>query len=142
MLTENRTKVFIAIIGLIGILGGAFFANWDKVFPPLLPPSPEPAPTHPENMPENEPYIPREPPPKEPNEQAEISQRLEELHRDLENNEREQAKAHKEIERLRPFLEKDRGAQEAIERQERWLEELEMDRSNVQREFDHLHEQR
>ena len=27
-----RTEIIIALIGLIGVLGGALFANWDKVF--------------------------------------------------------------------------------------------------------------
>ena len=71
-----------------------------------------------------------------------LREELENLQRELEKNDRQQMEAHQEIDRLRPFLEKDRGAQEAIERQERWLEELEMNRGNVQREIDHLHEQR
>lgn len=29
---RSRPEIIIAIIGLIGILGGALFANWDKVF--------------------------------------------------------------------------------------------------------------
>ena len=142
MSSENRTKVLIAIIGLIGILGGALFANWDKVFPPLLPPSPEPAPTHLENMPENEPYIPREPPPKEPNEQAEFSQRLEELQMKLEDIEHKQMKAHENIARLSPMLETDSDLQPVIEKEERWLEKLEMRRKHVQSKIDDLHEQR
>jgi hypothetical protein len=36
MSSENSTKIVIAIIGLIGIIGGALFANWDKIFPPQL----------------------------------------------------------------------------------------------------------
>ncbi len=31
---SSKTQIVLAIIGLIGILGGALFANWDKVFPP------------------------------------------------------------------------------------------------------------
>ena len=138
-MTENKTKITIAIIGLIGILGGAFFANWDKVFPPLLPPSPEPYPTPPENGE----YIHK--PPHEPapnNEKAEILQRIEELQWDLENNERETMKAHEEIERLKPFLETDRDAQQAIDNQERWLEELEMSRNQVELEIQGLRERR
>lgn len=136
MSSENNTKITIAIIGLIGVLGGAFIANWDKIFP-----SPSLSPIHPDNG-ENEPYIPREPPPKEPNEPAEISQRLEELQMKLEDIEHKQMKAHKEVDRLRPFLETDRDAQQAIENQERWLEKLERRRNRVQSEIDHLHEQR
>ena len=30
----SKTQIIIAIIGLIGVLCGALFANWDKVFPP------------------------------------------------------------------------------------------------------------
>lgn len=30
--TAQKTQIIIAIIGLIGILGGALFANWDKIF--------------------------------------------------------------------------------------------------------------
>jgi len=135
MLTENRTKVLISIIGLIGILGGAFIANWDKIFPP------DTQPIMP--MPENgrgKPDTPHEPPSNI--EQAEISQRIEELQFDLVNNEREQMKAHEEIERLRPFLKTDKDAQQAIENQERWLEELEMSRNQVEREIEGLHERR
>lgn len=28
-----RTQIIIAIIGVVGVLGGAIFANWDKIFP-------------------------------------------------------------------------------------------------------------
>ena len=28
----HRTQIIIAIIGLVGVLGGAFLANWDKIF--------------------------------------------------------------------------------------------------------------
>ena len=134
-MTENKTKITIAIIGLIGILGGAFFANWDKVFQPepaLLPAPSEPI--HPVNG-ENKPKIPPN------NEQAEILQRIEELQWDLENNKRESIKANEEIQRLRPFLETDRDAPQAIENQERWLEELEMSRNQVEREIKGLREQ-
>ena len=31
---NSKTQIIVAIIGLIGILGGALFANWQKVFPP------------------------------------------------------------------------------------------------------------
>ena len=137
-MTENKTKITIAIIGLIGILGGAFFANWDKVFPPLLPPSPEPYPTPPENGE----YIhkpPHKPPPNDLH--HDFSRQLEELQMELEKNDRQQMEAHQEIDRLRQFLETDRDAQQAIDNQERWLEELEMNMGNVQREIDHLREQ-
>jgi hypothetical protein len=30
----SRTQIIVAIIGLIGALGGALIANWDKVYPP------------------------------------------------------------------------------------------------------------
>ena len=32
-----RTEVVVAIIGLIGVLGAALFANYDKIFPPKPP---------------------------------------------------------------------------------------------------------
>jgi hypothetical protein len=32
-LTNSKTQIIIAIIGLVGVLGGALFANWEKVFP-------------------------------------------------------------------------------------------------------------
>ena len=34
-MSENityRTQIIVAIIGVIGVLGGAFLANWDKIF--------------------------------------------------------------------------------------------------------------
>ena len=139
-MTENKTKITIAIIGLIGILGGAFFANWDKIFQPSPEPLPSPAPTP--TPPENGEYKhkpPPEPPPKEPH--HDFSQQLENLQRELERIDRKQMKAHKEIDRLIPFLETDRDAPQAIENQERWLEELEENRGDVQREIDHLREQ-
>ncbi len=30
---SHRTQIVIAIIGMMGVLGGALFANWEKVFP-------------------------------------------------------------------------------------------------------------
>jgi hypothetical protein len=30
----HNTQIIIAIIGVVGILGGAVIANWDKIFPP------------------------------------------------------------------------------------------------------------
>ncbi len=142
-MTENRTKITIAIIGLIGILGGAFFANWDKIFQPspepLPAPSPEPTPTPPEYSE----YIHKPPHEQPPHEVPdEIPQRIEYLQRDLENNERETIKAHEEIERLRPFLQTDRDAQQAIDNQEKWLKDLEMQRNQVERGIQRLRERR
>jgi len=37
MSSENTTKIVVATVGLIGVLGGALFANWDKVFPQQFP---------------------------------------------------------------------------------------------------------
>lgn len=30
----HKTQIIIAIIGVVGVLGGALFANWDKIFVP------------------------------------------------------------------------------------------------------------
>ncbi len=30
----GRTEIIVALITVVGVLGGALFANWDKVFPP------------------------------------------------------------------------------------------------------------
>lgn len=30
----KRTEIIVALITVVGVLGGALFANWDKVFPP------------------------------------------------------------------------------------------------------------
>lgn len=30
---SHRTEIIVALIGLAGVLGGALFANWDKLFP-------------------------------------------------------------------------------------------------------------
>lgn len=43
---EPSKGALIAFIGLVGVLGGALFANWDKVFP-----NPQPSPTTPESAP-------------------------------------------------------------------------------------------
>jgi hypothetical protein len=32
-MNRNKTRIIVAVLGLIGVLGGALFANWDKVFP-------------------------------------------------------------------------------------------------------------
>src|SRR5262249_48347655 len=32
-LTNSKTQIIISIIGLAGVLGGALFTNWEKVFP-------------------------------------------------------------------------------------------------------------
>ena len=34
-----RTEIVVAIIGLVGVLGGALIANWDKVFRDAPPPT-------------------------------------------------------------------------------------------------------
>jgi len=31
------TPILVAVLGLIGVLGGALIANWDKVFPRTAP---------------------------------------------------------------------------------------------------------
>jgi hypothetical protein len=33
----SRTQIIVAIIGLLGVLGGAMIANWDKIFSPKPP---------------------------------------------------------------------------------------------------------
>ena len=34
-MTENgRVQVIVAVVGIVGALGTALFANWDKIFPP------------------------------------------------------------------------------------------------------------
>jgi len=38
---SHRTEIIVALIALVGVLGGALLANWDKVFPPS---KPDPAP--------------------------------------------------------------------------------------------------
>jgi hypothetical protein len=38
-----KVQITVATIGLVGVLGGAMIANWDRIFPP--PPSPTPRPT-------------------------------------------------------------------------------------------------
>jgi hypothetical protein len=35
MQAESKTQIMVAVIGLSGVLGGALFANWDKVFKSL-----------------------------------------------------------------------------------------------------------
>jgi hypothetical protein len=32
--TSSRVQIVVAIIGLLGVLGGAVIANWDKIVPP------------------------------------------------------------------------------------------------------------
>lgn len=56
---SRRTEVTIALITLVGVLGGALFANWDKVFPPrgtepphvATPPASLPTPSSPDTQP-------------------------------------------------------------------------------------------
>ena len=39
----SKTQIILAVLSLIGVLGGALFANWDKLFPkPDPPPTPTP----------------------------------------------------------------------------------------------------
>ncbi|MCP4681859.1 MAG: hypothetical protein GY864_05980 [Desulfobacterales bacterium] len=60
---KHRTEIIIAIVGLIGVLGGALFTNWDKIFPKkaiLLVPKPGiqiPATTSPKLEKKTEPEI-------------------------------------------------------------------------------------
>lgn len=51
--TNHTTQIVVAIIGLVGVLGGALIANWDKMFPRVqtqvaaIPDKPDqPKPTH------------------------------------------------------------------------------------------------
>jgi hypothetical protein len=37
MQAENKTQVLVAVIGLLGVLGGGLFANWDKIFKSSVP---------------------------------------------------------------------------------------------------------
>jgi hypothetical protein len=30
---KGSTQIIIALIGVVGVLGAAFFANWEKIFP-------------------------------------------------------------------------------------------------------------
>ena len=138
MSSENNTKITIAIIGLIGILGTAFIANWDKVF------SPQPQPDKP--MPYNN-GINHEPPRKPPPEPSPkrshegVSQRLDELQRDFENNGREIMKLNQEIEHISPMLETDSDLPPIMEQHEMHLRELEIDRELLHREIEQLQEQ-
>lgn len=34
MQAESKTQILVAVIGLLGVLGGAVFGNWDKIFKP------------------------------------------------------------------------------------------------------------
>ena len=47
----NKTQIIVAIISLVGVLGGALFANWDKIFKEIdsskSPPIPQPLPRPP-----------------------------------------------------------------------------------------------
>ena len=45
----TRVQIIVAVLGLIGVLGGALIANWDKIFPPIkLPATPTSAQTTPQ----------------------------------------------------------------------------------------------
>ncbi|NEO63767.1 MAG: hypothetical protein F6J98_26400 [Moorea sp. SIO4G2] len=33
---SHRTEIIVAVIGLVGVLGAALFANWDKLFPKVI----------------------------------------------------------------------------------------------------------
>jgi hypothetical protein len=39
--SSSRAQIWVATIGLVGVLGGAVIANWDRIFPN----NPEPSPT-------------------------------------------------------------------------------------------------
>ena len=71
-----------------------------------------------------------------------IARRVEELQGDLVNNENEQDRAHRGIERLRTMLENDPDALKAIEHQERLLGKLTMERERMEDELRRLREQR
>ena len=73
---------------------------------------------------------------------GEISGIIEELKRELEKNKNDQIRARQEVERIRPFLETDRDAWQALENQERWLEELAMNKQNIENELKSLREHR
>lgn len=34
MRQDHKTQIVIAVIGLVGVIAGGMFANWDKIFPP------------------------------------------------------------------------------------------------------------
>lgn len=48
----SKIQITLAVIGLIGVLGAAIIANWDKLFPPQPPKGPEPRNGQPRSQPE------------------------------------------------------------------------------------------
>jgi flagellar basal body-associated protein FliL len=72
----------------------------------------------------------------------EIIRRIEELQQHLANNENEQDRARREIERLGPMTENDPDAVRAIEDQERWLKRLTIEREHMEDELRRQSEQR
>ena len=38
--SSHRVQIIVAVIGLIGVLGAAVIANWDKIFGPVMQPEP------------------------------------------------------------------------------------------------------
>ena len=40
----SKTQIIVAVLALIGVLGGALFANWDKLFNQNQGPTPKPTP--------------------------------------------------------------------------------------------------
>lgn len=85
---------------------------------------------------QQETHLPPEVPPNE------ISGIIEELKRELEKNENDQMRARQELERIRPLLDTDRDAWLALENQEKWLEELEMNKQHIENELKRLREHR
>ena len=68
----------------------------------------------------------------------EINARIQELEADIRRIEQDEEKARAEIERLQPFLETDRDAPKAIEKQEKWLHDLANQKREAQDELDRL----
>lgn len=62
----GRTEIVVALIAVVGTLGGALFANWDKIFPPVPPGKYEPthltsSSTTTSSRPSSEPHPPIQP---------------------------------------------------------------------------------
>lgn len=52
---RNKTQIIVAVITLIGVIGGALITNWDKLFPPNQAPAPKPTPMIEEKSPDHTP---------------------------------------------------------------------------------------
>jgi hypothetical protein len=71
-----------------------------------------------------------------------VEMKIEELRRELAINENQQREARSEIERLRSLPEMAPDARGALKQQERWLEELQTTRQQMEHELNRLREQR